>query len=73
MSQSFEYEFIFNNEYDPTVFSSAPVEQNIEFQELLKNTVETMFNILNLYSGVKTFSSFITYNDKSYKVSVATL
>ncbi len=73
MSQSFEYEFIFHNGYDPAVFSSAPVEQTSEFEDLLKNTVDTMSNILSMYTGVKTFSSFVTYNDKSYKVTVTTL
>lgn len=73
MSQSFEYEFIFQKNYDSAVFSSAPVEQTTEFEELIKNTVNTMSNILDMYGGVKTFSSFVTYNNKTYKITVTNL
>jgi tRNA U38,U39,U40 pseudouridine synthase TruA len=73
MSQSFEYEFLFQKTYDATVFSTAPVEQTVEFEELVKNTVETMSKILDMYGGVRTFSSFITYNDKTYKITVTNL
>lgn len=73
MSQTPEYEFIFQKTYDHTVFSSAPVEQTPELEELLKNTVDTMSKILDMYTGVKTFSSFVTYNNKTYKVTVTNL
>lgn len=73
MSQSFVYEFIFQGTYDPTIFSNAPVEQTPEFEELLKNTVDGMSNILDMYKGVKTFSSFITFNNKTYKITVLSI
>ena len=73
MSQSPEYEFVFEKIYNSTIFSTAPVEQTVEFEELVKNTVDTMSKILDMYGGVKTFSSFITYNDKTYKVTVTNL
>jgi hypothetical protein len=70
MSQSFEYEFVFSKTYDHNVFTNSPVTQTPEFEELLKNTVDSMIQILNMYGGVKTFSSFITHDNLSYKVTV---
>lgn len=73
MSQTPEYEFIFQKVYDQAIFTSAPVEHTAEFEELIKNTVDTMSKILDMYTGVKTFSSFVTYNDKTYKITVTNL
>jgi hypothetical protein len=70
MSQSFEYEFVFSKTYDNNIFINSPVTQTPEFEDLLKNTVDSMIQILNMYGGVKTFSSFITYDNSSYKVTV---
>lgn len=67
---SFEYEFIFTKVYDENVFYNAPVTHSTEFENLIKTTLETMINILNMYGGVKTFSSFINFEDKSYKITV---
>jgi len=73
MSQSFEYEFIFSKTYDASVFTNSPVTQTPELEDLLKNTVDTMSKILDMYGGVKTFSSFITHDNHTFKVTVSNL
>lgn len=67
---SFEYEFVFSKFYDENIFFNAPVDHSPEFENLIKTTFETMINILNMYGGVKTFSSFVTFDNKTYKITV---
>ena len=66
------YEYIFNGTFDETIFNQGPV-QDSELLTAVSSRVDIISTILNSNIGINSFSSFVSYNDVNYKVTVNTL
>jgi hypothetical protein len=73
-SFEFDYELIFTNTFDQTVIdnSDAP-NKTPELTDLISQEVSKIVNILTIYPGVNSMSSFTTYDSKVFKVTLKTL
>ena len=69
---SYSYEFVFDNSFDANLVSSAPVPQSPELLNNIQTTVDTMLNILSMYTGINVFSTYTTVGNQTYKVTVRT-
>lgn len=74
MSQSFDFdsELIFTNNYDLNVILNSDIQDksNTDFQNSIQNEVDKILNVLSIYNGITTMSSFVEFNNKKYKMTV---
>ena len=70
MSLNFDYHLIFTNNYNVDVINNSNVPDNsITFQNIIKSVVDNICCIFNSHT-IKTMSTFTTYQDKQYKITV---
>ena len=66
---NFEHEYIFINNFDLDVFNNGPISNN-DFLEQLQQRTTLICDILSYNNGIPSFSSFIEYDSKTYKITV---
>jgi hypothetical protein len=66
---NYAYEYIFNGDFDQTVFDQGPV-QDSELSILVSNCANMIASILKYNDGINCFSSFVSYNNVNYRVTV---
>lgn len=72
MSLYFDYQLKFINNYDINVINNSDVpDKTITFKNTIKSAVNDIFNILNLYNGIKNMTTFTEYQNKQYKITVS--
>ena len=65
----YTYEYVFNSSFDETIFNQGPI-QDVEFLSSVSSCVDIISSVLNFNKGINSFSSFVSYNDLNYKVTV---
>ena len=71
MSYNYDFELTFVQNYDSNIILNASIpDKDIDFQNIVKNTIESILNIFTLYQGVHKMSSFIEYNQTKYKITL---
>jgi hypothetical protein len=65
----YNYEYVFFDNFDITVFSNGPV-LDIEMLNLVQDCVNRINNILLNNKGLKNLSTFVKYKGITYKVTV---
>ena len=74
MSFEFDYELQFTNAFDQSVIDSSNVpDKSGDFTVAIQAEVDKITNILKLYPGVNTMSTFTNYNSQVYKITVNTV
>lgn len=72
MSFEYDFELKFANDFDANVISNASIpDKNSEFQNIVKDTINNIKTVLNIYQGVNEMSSLIEYNQHKYKIIVS--
>lgn len=67
----FDFELNFTNTFDPAVIADADIpDKEQAFVGLVNTEVLKIENVLNLYPGIKTITSFAKYNFRTYKVTL---
>jgi hypothetical protein len=72
MSQfDYDYELSFTNDFDVNVIlESELLDKSQDLQNNIQGEVEKIKLVLGLHSGVHKLSTFHTYNDTRYKVTL---
>jgi len=65
----YAYEYIFTGSFDEDIFNQGSVHDP-ELLSSVSSCVDIISTILNFNTGVNSFSSFVSYNDVNYKVTV---
>lgn len=67
----FDFELNFTNTFDPAVIADADIpDKEQAFVGLVNTELLKIENVLNLYPGIKTMSSFAKYNFRTYKLNL---
>lgn len=67
----FDFELIFTTQFDADVILNSDVpDKSQEFQDTIQQNVNSIKNILTLYPGINTMTTFTDYQDKKYKITV---
>lgn len=66
---SYTYEYIFNDNFDITVFNNGPT-LDIELLHSIQECVDRINAILINNKGLKNLSTFVKYNGITYKVTL---
>jgi hypothetical protein len=64
-----EIQLNFVKEFDTSVINHLD-DKSIEFQDFIKLKVDEIYNVFNIYSGVKTMTTFVDYKDIKFKITV---
>ena len=68
----FDHELIFTTTFDASVITNSQVpDKDAGFQSLVEAEFNKINGILTIYPGVTTLSSFVLYNSKNYKITLA--
>jgi hypothetical protein len=68
----FDHELTFTTTFDASVITNSQVpDKDVDFQSLVEEEFNKINGILSIYQGVKVLSSFVLYNSKNYKITVA--
>jgi hypothetical protein len=73
-SFNFDYELIFTDNFDQTIIDNSEVpDKTSAFSEAVSGECSKISTILNLYPGVNTMSSMLSYGEHIYKITMKTL
>lgn len=71
MSYNYDFELSFVENYDSNVISNASIpDKDSTFQNNVKEKINSILNIFSIYSGVKTMSCLLEYNQTKYKITL---
>lgn len=63
------YEYVFINDFDINIFNNGPVLDD-EFLTKIREQVQLMSNVLLYNQGIPTFTSFVSFNNQNYKITL---
>jgi hypothetical protein len=63
------YEFMFLDNYSDDIMNAYPDTSN-ELIDVIKNTLSSLKNILNLRPGIRTISTYANLNNQRFKVTL---
>lgn len=70
-SFDFDFELNFTNNFDPAVIANGDIpDKEQAFVGLVNTEVLKIENVLSMYPGIKTMSSFTKYNFRTYKLTL---
>lgn len=71
MSYNYDFELTFTQNYDSNVISNSSIpDKDSAFQNTVKETINSILNIFDIYAGVNKMSSFVDYNQRKYKITL---
>lgn len=77
MSKQFDFDFelFFQEQYDSNAIVQVINDSDVPdkthaFQQLVQDEIAKIKNVLSLYKGVNSMSSFFEHSDKRFKISV---
>lgn len=73
-SFNFDYELIFTDNFDQAVIDNSEVpDKTSAFSEAVSGECSKISTVLNLYPGVNTMSSILSYGGQAYKITMKKL
>lgn len=70
----FDYELIFTDTFDQSIIDNSSIpNKSGDLVSLVQQEVSKIQNILSLYPGINTMTSFTTYDSVVYKITVKKL
>jgi hypothetical protein len=71
MSYNYDFELTFIQNYDSNVISNASIpDKDSAFQNTVRETINSILNIFDIYAGVNKMSSFVDHNQSKYKITL---
>jgi len=68
----FDHELTFSTTFDVSVITNSQIpDKDADFQSRVEEEFNKINGVLALYQGVTVLSSFVLYNSKNYKITVA--
>ena len=68
----FDHELTFTTTFDASVITNSQVpDKDADFQSRVEEEFNKINGILTIYPGVRVLSSFVLYNSKNYKITLA--
>lgn len=69
MSFEHDFELRFIGDFDASVISNASIpNKDSDFQNAIKDAINNIKNVLNIYVGVSEMSTIVQYNQYKYKI-----
>lgn len=69
MSFEYDFELRFVGDFDDSIILNASIpNKDADFQNAIKDAINNIKNVLNIYDGVNEMSTLTQYNQYKYKI-----